>query len=487
MIGLRVEFLAGRFHANPWDSGTNEGDVEWPPSPWRLLRAIVAGWFRSGAEDRDVLLRVLDALSEPPCFMLPRATAGHSRHYVPLGGLRKGKPEKTQILDSFLALERDREHAAVAYASWNNAICSSEERALLARACRLIPYLGRAESWCEVSVVDAVPADDALTLVDVASKATYSGPVVRRIAPGESLRGAALLRSLAEETGTMRRARRLVPEGITWVEYRLPSDFLLVRQQFDAREERVAAFGPVILRFAVERPREGVLPPITRAIDLADVMRRAALSRYSRRDGMPASLRLAGKDDCGKSVRREGHDHPYYLPFDSRSDGKIDRIDVWFPKGCTHDEYRAVASIDGLCNRAVFDEAFPLTFLGNVAPADPALVWESITPVVLDRFPKVRGEGRSKLIDGPAEQLQAMIRRRFGAEVEIDLWEQAAHVRRHGGIGARLDAFRSRRPGKSERLPPAVGATLRFAAPITGPIVLGRLAHFGLGQFAPCD
>ncbi len=487
MIALRIEFLAGRFHANPWDSGTNEGEVEWPPSPWRLLRAIVAGWFRSGAEDRDELLRVLDALSAPPRFMLPPATAGHSRHYVPLGGLKKGKPERTQILDSFLAIERDREHAAAAYASWPSTICSDKGRTVLARACRLIPYLGRAESWCEVSVVDAVPADDALVIVDLASEAEHSGPVVRRLAPGESLRGADLLRSLAEETAAMRRARRLVPEGTTWVEYRLPPDFLLVREQFDAREEREAAFGPVILRFAVERPREGVLPPITRAIDLADVMRCAALSRYSRRDGMPASLRLAGKGDGGESVKREGHDHPYYLPFDSRADGKIDRIDVWFPKGCTHDEYRAVASVDGLCNRAVFDEAFPLTFLGNVAPSDPALVWESITPVVLDRFPKVRGEGRSKLIDGPAEQLQAMIRRRFNTDVDIDLWEPAAHVRRRGGIGARLDAFRSRRRGKSERLPPAVGATLRFATPITGPIVLGRLAHFGLGQFEACD
>ncbi len=487
MIGLRIEFLAGRFHANPWDSGTNEGDVEWPPSPWRLLRAIVAGWFRSGAEDRDALLRVLDALSEPPRFKLPPATAGHSRHYVPLGGLKKGKPEKTQILDSFLALERDREHAAVAYASWPNVTCSGEDRAVLARACRLIPYLGRAESWCEVSVVDAVPADDALILVDVASKATYNGRVVRRLVPGESLRGADLLRSLAEETAAMRHARRLVPEGTAWVEYRLPPELLLVREQFDAREERETTFGPVLLRFSVERPRGGVLPAITKAIDVADVMRRAALSRYSRLDGMPASLRLAGKRDGGESVKREGHDHPYYLPFDSRADGKIDRIDVWFPKGCTHEEYRAVASINGLCDRFVFDEAFSLTFLGNVSPPDPARMWESITPVVLDRFPKVRGEGRSKLIDSPAEQLEAMVRRRFDIDVEIDLWQPGAHVRRRGGVGARVDTFRSSRRGKSERLPPAVGATLRFAAPITGPIVLGRLAHFGLGQFEPCD
>jgi hypothetical protein len=34
-------------------------------------------------------------------------------------------------------------------------------------------------------------------------------------------------------------------------------------------------------------------------------------------------------------------------------------------------------------------------------------------------------------------------------------------------------------------LHPSIGATLRFDQPATGPIVLGRLAHFGLGRFEP--
>ena len=41
---LAVRFPLGRYHANPWDQAVNEGATEWPPSPWRVLRALVATW-----------------------------------------------------------------------------------------------------------------------------------------------------------------------------------------------------------------------------------------------------------------------------------------------------------------------------------------------------------------------------------------------------------------------------------------------------------
>ena len=41
---LAFRFPLGRYHANPWDRAVNEGASEWPPSPWRILRALVATW-----------------------------------------------------------------------------------------------------------------------------------------------------------------------------------------------------------------------------------------------------------------------------------------------------------------------------------------------------------------------------------------------------------------------------------------------------------
>lgn len=483
MIALRLEFLAGRFHANPWDRGTNEGDVEWPPSPWRLLRAVVAGWYRCGARDRELLLRVLDALAEPPRFHLPHASAGHTRHYVPLGGFKNGKPETTQIIDSFLALDKEDGQPATAYVEWPNAHLTGEESAMLERCCVPIGYLGRAESWCKISVAAEITHNAALQCVDLASRAEQAGPVVRRLAAGPSLRGVGLLRALTESTAEMRQARRLVPPGAAWLEYRLPPDFLLVSEQHRERNFAQKAFERALFRFAIERPRQGVLPPITDALDLAEIMRRAVLSRYTQTCGGPASLRLAGKRDDESGQKREGHDHPMYLPFDSHADGKIDRLDVWFPQGCTHEEYRAVSAVDGLYNRFVLGEPLPLTFIGQVEPS-VAAVWESATPVVLERFPKIRG---GSLLNDPSEQLQAMVRRATGVDAAVEVWRQPAHIRRRGAAGARVDTFHRRRRGTLGGQPPAIAATLRFDTLVQGPIVLGRLAHFGLGQFLPSD
>lgn len=47
MIAISLTFPAGRYHATPWDRHVNEGAVEWPPSPWRLLRSLVAVWKRT--------------------------------------------------------------------------------------------------------------------------------------------------------------------------------------------------------------------------------------------------------------------------------------------------------------------------------------------------------------------------------------------------------------------------------------------------------
>ena len=50
-ISVTIRFSAGRFHATPWGHHVNEGLPEWPPSPWRLLRALVATWKRKLADE----------------------------------------------------------------------------------------------------------------------------------------------------------------------------------------------------------------------------------------------------------------------------------------------------------------------------------------------------------------------------------------------------------------------------------------------------
>ena len=51
---LRITLLSGRYGATPWDRSEFEGQVEYPPSPWRLLRAVLHGAFQL-SEQRDKL------------------------------------------------------------------------------------------------------------------------------------------------------------------------------------------------------------------------------------------------------------------------------------------------------------------------------------------------------------------------------------------------------------------------------------------------
>ena len=91
MLALRFNFLGGRYHANPWNRHVNEGEVAWPPDPWRLLRALIATWHHKikieGRYTEADLNALIESLaSAPPEYHLPRqATA------TPVTTCRSGK------------------------------------------------------------------------------------------------------------------------------------------------------------------------------------------------------------------------------------------------------------------------------------------------------------------------------------------------------------------------------------------------------------
>lgn len=484
MIALRVEFVVGRFHANPWDRGTSDDVVDWPPAPWEVLQAITAAWYRAGEADRDTFITLLDMLAAPPAFFLPRASAGNTRHYVPLSTVEADRAKNSVVIDSFIAVPPESDSRASAYVVWRTVELSERQRLLLERCLTLVGHLGGAESCCGLSIVATVPDNQDLKLVDVVSRKHHDGPIVRRLAIGEELRGGALLAALSESKEEIRKARRLMSTGAAWIEYGLPPDFLMVREQFDRSERTKPVFGPTILRFALARGWHSSKPSIKDAIVFGELLRAAAIRRLSDREGEPATLRLAGKEQDGS--KRIAHDHPYFLPFDSQGNGAIDGVDVWFPQGCTHAEYRAVMSVRELREQRLYRDTFPLTFLARVQRARSS-VWHSATPAVLERFPKLRGtNGSRRLIDAPEEQLTIMLRR-AGFEPRVELWASGRGIERAHGSHLRIDAFRRTRVRKSMPALPVVAATLRFDEPVEGPIILGRLAHFGLGRFEPAE
>ena len=104
MLAIKFAFMANRYHATQWGRQVNEGVPEWPPSPWRILRGIVATWRRTlpGLPAERVVPIVEGLASEYPKFHLPVASTGHTRHFMPF---TEGKRERTTlVIDSFVAI-----------------------------------------------------------------------------------------------------------------------------------------------------------------------------------------------------------------------------------------------------------------------------------------------------------------------------------------------------------------------------------------------
>lgn len=64
-FALRQTFPLGRFHATPWKAFPyDDPHGEWPPSPWRLVRAVLARSYQLGRELPEITGEQLSPLRE---------------------------------------------------------------------------------------------------------------------------------------------------------------------------------------------------------------------------------------------------------------------------------------------------------------------------------------------------------------------------------------------------------------------------------------
>jgi CRISPR-associated protein Csb2 len=223
----------------------------------------------------------------------------------------------------------------------------------------------------------------------------------------------------------------------------------------------------------------GILPPVRLALRVAEAMRSAVMSRAlgsSLTSFAPRMDRL-----CGHGTTTE-HAHAHYLPIADAERDVLAHVDVWFAHGCRTEEFAVLAKPFRLYGIEGFSDVLEVVQCGRI-PRPSGRVWHSSTPFALDRHPKVRGAGEKRLVDGPVDQmLRALERRSFPpAQIKVWPWDQATLV---GPPRAKIGEFVMQRR-KDAKPAQGYGATLVFNDLVEGPLVLGRLAHFGIGQFAP--
>ena len=473
MITISFRFLAGRYHATPWGRHVNEGAVEWPPSPWRLLRALIATWKRTLPDmPQDQVEPVLRALAAPPEFLLPPASTGHTRHFMALG-LKPPLPreipdregdsrrcgisppllriqDRTLVFDTFVALRRD----AALIVRWPRLALEGAERAALARILTNLNMLGRSESWCEAVLLgDASnerhidrdqgmrwatplnscdPPDDQEIVrllcpdcdsafsdnhvVKVRTKASGRGKNKRTSETRTTLYDPAW--NICMETLQLHRERWSDPPGSRWVQYLRPRDCFKAAPPAPRRFHSVAR--PQVARFAID---SSVLPLVTETLPVAEAARRALMSLHGRlteREGVRGrSSILSGKDEAGSPLT--GHTHAYYLPTDEDGDGRLDHLAVFAPGGFGLDERRALDRLTMLRANRKGEERHPLRLLllgvgrqneYHPGPFAESTVWTSATPYLATRYAKTRGRQRIDLTspEARAEFLMADLR-----------------------------------------------------------------------------
>ncbi|MCL6636906.1 MAG: type I-U CRISPR-associated protein Cas5/Cas6 [Alicyclobacillus sp.] len=357
MIGIELRFPAGGYHATPWGRHVNEAEVEWPPSPWRLLRSLIAAWYRYAMYEvypESLLREAIQLLAtELPSYALPPAVHAHTRHYMPLGG------NKTSLVfDGFLRLPQD----AVLGVYWPHLSATPEQRQLLADLGQRLGYLGRAESWVQAEVVDecrmdincapvgsGLADDPAQTLEAVYVLAPYTPQQYAEwllgqtdghsIRAGEGARGRGrrpaaagtalprdLLDALRVDTNDLQAQRRNLPAGARWVVY----------QRLPLQQTAANALRGSVLRAGSHRPAmvervntarlaltSRVLPRWGEVLDVSEVMHLALLYRSSGEAQAP--WLVSGREADGR-VSERGHEHLFILPEDADGDGRIDHV-----------------------------------------------------------------------------------------------------------------------------------------------------------------
>jgi CRISPR-associated protein Csb2 len=545
MIGIALSFPSGRFHATAWGRHVNEGAPEWPPSPWRFLRALIATWKgklddKLGQPDVEVLLRALIA---PPQFVLPPASAAHTRHYMPwFKGWKPEEPDKakTLVFDTFVGLPR---HARLVML-WPDAMLSSRQREQLELLLKNLNFFGRAESWCSARLLGDGEAAEAVAAVNCQTIDGAALPpdaeIVRVLCAHPDTAFANQYTPKREHTSGRGKAKTTVltpvydpdwhlcletlqlhkdkwsdPPGSRWIAYARQQDCFKVEPVRRATRPTTARRMQVA-RFALD---SAVLPLVTESLPVAESARRMLMGIYGRRFPAPDGSRglspiFSGKTADGQPL--QGHGHAYYLPTDEDNDGRLDHLTIVATEGFNDQELKALDRLRELKSREREQSGHPLrVLLLGLGPLDdyqpPPLrssqVWVSATPFVAQRHLKKRGTKRDpkELWDCPQNFLAAVLReelaRLIGRRPDLkDLQPDAIRIKpltdEHGvfRIGPRERAlrpiqfkrFRQKRSDDGGNRP-AGSFQIDFGRNVLGPIALGHSCHFGLGLFVPHD
>jgi CRISPR-associated protein Csb2 len=500
-IVLRQILPLGRFHATPWKVNPfDDPHGEWPPSPWRLARAVVARWYQWAREavpapsqmELEAVVRALATSSYS--FRLPsHAQKGAPlRQYFPAEFSWNPKAKKKPGMRSYgTSLAQDNywcmpcgEDGTVWWFlegdDWTD-----EAVRVLDRCLERVIYFGRAESFTRIRrSAEAAPQPNCML---AAHRTPASVPVL--VPSADATR--ADVERVTDDPAVVGRS---IPHGAC-VRYAIRPPRPQVREKANVPVGRPECR---LLQFAIgwnvaPDPRAIVrLTSRFRGVVLRELLRIKTGGSDSTWADVGADVRAATADMFGKDGqghRLSGNRHTEFLAW--CEDGIPVRLLVWrASRAFDEDEQTAIlrAASREVSWAAGFDadawKARLIPLDGSVPPPPgfdgaPARCWESVTPYVPPRHHLRKGKERLR------ESLSAQICRELGLRgfgnaerVEAESIGTATWVSVHVPRKERR-AFLGDRRGYWMRL--------TFPEPVRGPFRLGHSSTFGLGLFRPSD
>jgi len=465
MPTLLLRFPGGRYHATPWGHHVNEGLIEWPPSPWRLLRALLATGYSAlnwkgdlsrpihSSPPEEARILVLKLASTLPTYRLPGAVGSHTRHYMPLGMLDKGREKTTLVFDTWTKVGD-----GILGITWDVPLTTEETR-LLDRLAEHLGYLGRSESWVDAHLAqpgemppegtDCFPEEghlnpgpgweqvpllapepgystwrerqvkallDQLPPIPLPDKKRLTKKDRKPTEARESERAevqapypADLIACLQTDTTKLRHHGWSQPPGSRRVFYWRKTDALEVSAPKPHRSTRkIPTVEAMLLSMATASGNDHALPYIARTLPQAELLHATLVSIAAQQSGH--SEVLSGCDRQGQPLKGP-HRHAHILPLDLDRDGHLEHILIWAPMGLDGNAQNAIrAARQTFTKGGVGPLKLALEAVGNLkdlrclgegyreeihallGPAEGATRWISRTPFVPPRYLKPHGK-----------------------------------------------------------------------------------------------
>jgi CRISPR-associated protein Csb2 len=550
MTTIQLTFPWGRYYAHPW--GINPvrlREAEWPPSPWRLLRALVAAWFRRHpgiAPSVDAIALIEKLGGTLPKIGMGKIAFGHTVHYQPnfgetntgkeeerIGRLEHGVYKKTRHENHFVAV-----HGPVLF-HWPELELAPAQAALLAELLAEISYFGRSESLCHAELLagnSSAPSVGWCKSVSASGNRKISSqcrdvfcakPQDFQITDLWARRDAKLKAddsSAPQHLVDALLSADMKVDGAAWVSYEMPVGWpekwvIRVPRTAKATTKPLPSVGPKVahyLCFSLQC-RVPLLPKFI--VPLTERFREAANHHLCKvhGDGVSSFAILGHAKDRPENVEGD-HQHAFYMPMRAQGEreGFLRDLHVWCPLGFTQAEVDVFLRISRLnWGGGKYPVRPVLTALSKEPPSDACFatgrtasrIWRSASPFVPPRYFYRRSGNKMTLKekDRPERQLAECLK---AAGVTT-----AGEIRRIAPPDSSPTAGQSQwdvvRTPETEEVtsPDATNVTvhrnssdgarskerrvglffeIEFVEPVALPLpAFGHSCHFGLGLFVP--